>query len=320
MATGIVNVQNTGPELPLQAQEDFLSTPMFNLINSYGVEKFYAEAHQGKNTRMSRWDPLSTDGGYLDGSGVDPAPEVPIRSDIDAEMEIYAKSIVINEQVDLFNNARTQTKFVSLLGQWMREKEDLLMRDLYASSPTYINATGGTNGDVPTNPARSDFNNVESVLLGNDAQTMMESLEASEFFGTAPVRDAFVCLAHTDLTKDLQGVSGVLLKANYPTQSGLKKEEYCSISRFRVFTSSKGGIKELAASFLGNPVYKMPMYGVEAAAKIEQNGYSAGIGYRDKHIASRVAQNGELYAKFAIARALTNQQWLSGIRCTRKGG
>jgi len=33
-----------------------------------------------------------------------------------------------------------------LCGQWMRNKEDLLMRDLFASSPAYLNATGGLNG------------------------------------------------------------------------------------------------------------------------------------------------------------------------------
>ena len=49
-------------------------------------------------------------------------------------MEIYAKSIITNEQVVLWENSKTLTKFTALLGQWLREKEDLLMRDLWASS------------------------------------------------------------------------------------------------------------------------------------------------------------------------------------------
>jgi len=48
---------------------------------------------------MSRYERLSTDGGQLDGSGVDPAPEVVVRTDIDATTEIFAKTVVINEQV-----------------------------------------------------------------------------------------------------------------------------------------------------------------------------------------------------------------------------
>jgi N4-gp56 family major capsid protein len=288
---------------------------MFNLIHSFGVDLHHAEAYIGKTTRMSRFERLSTDGGQLDGSGIDPASEVPVRSDIDATMEIYAKSIVTNEQVALWNNSKTLTKFTALLGQWLREKEDLLMRDLFASSVSYINATGGINGDMPSNPARNDFNNIERILLGNDARTMLVSIDAQNKFATGPTRDSFIALAHTNLTSDLQNIQGVLLKNAYPSQEGLRPEEYCSVSRFRIFVSSKG-IKIPGASMRGNTVYRMPMYGLEAAAKIEQNNYTAVIGYRPPWVVSSVAQNSQLYAKFAIARAITNQNWISGLNCT----
>lgn len=318
VATGISTIGNVQPELPLQAIEEFLSTEQFNLVYSFGADLHYAEAHAGKTTRLSRWDPLSTDGGQLDGTGIDPAPEVPVRTDIDAEMEVFAKSVAVNEQLQLFQNERTMTKFMALLGQWMRNKEDLLMRDLYASSPAYINATGGLNADQPSEITRSAVNNVERVLLGSNARTFLSSLEATDQFGTAGVRDAFIALASTDITPDLQNVDGVQLKINYPgNQDNLKPEEYCSIGRFRFFTTSEG-IVEQNASLNGNDIYKVPMFGLESVAKIEQNTYSANVGYRPAWVVSRVAQNAELYAKFACARAITNQNWLSGLNCTQR--
>jgi N4-gp56 family major capsid protein len=313
--TGITNIFNMAPELPLQFSEDLLSTPMFNLIHSFGADLHYAEPHIGKTTRMSRYERLSTDGGQLDGSGIDPAPEVVNRSDVDATTEIYAKTVVINEQVTLFENDKVLTKFTALCGQWMREKEDLLMRDLYASSVSYINATGGINGDQPTEITRADINNIEKILLGNDARTMLEGIDADLKFGTAPTRDAFIALASTDITTDLQNVTGVLLKNAYPHQEGLRPEEYCSVSRFRFFVSSKGAFIP-NISLLGNNIYTIPMYGLEAAAKIEQNNYSAVLGYRPPFVVSSVAQNSQLYAKFAIARAITNQNWVSGLNVT----
>jgi len=313
--TGITNINNMAPELPVQAAEDLLSTPMFNLIHSFGVDLHHAESYIGKTTRMSRFERLSTDGGQLDGSGIDPASEVPVRTDIDATMEIYAKSIVTNEQVVLYENSKTLTKFTALLGQWLREKEDLLMRDLFASSVSYINATGGLNGDQPSNISLNDVNNIETVLLSNDARTMLTNLDATLKFGTAGVRDAFIALASTNLTNDLQKVQGVLLKSAYPTQEGIRPEEYCSISRFRFFVSSKAA-KTPGISMLGRTIYTIPMYGLEAAAKIEQNNYTAVIGYRPPWVVSSVAQNSQLYAKFAIARAITNQNWISGLNVT----
>jgi N4-gp56 family major capsid protein len=314
-STGITGLQNMAPELPVQASEDLLSTPMFNLIHSFGVDLHHAESYVGKTTRMSRFERLSTDGGQLDGSGIDPASEVPVRTDIDATMEIYAKSIVTNEQVVLYENSKTLTKFTALLGQWLREKEDLLMRDLFASSVSYINATGGLNGDQPSNISLNDVNNIENILSGNDARTMLTDLDATNRFGTAGVRDAFIALANTNLSSDLQKVQGVLLKSAYPTQEGIRPEEYCSISRFRFFVSSKAA-KTPGISLKGNTVYTIPMYGLEAAAKIEQNNYTAVIGYRPSWVVSSVAQNSQLYAKFAIARAITNQNWISGLNVT----
>lgn len=143
MSSGITSINNMAPELPLQFSEDLLSTPMFNLIHSFGADLHYAESHIGRTIRMSRYERLSTNGGQLDGSGIDPAPEVVVRSDVDVKTEIYAKTVVINEQVTLFENDKVLTKFTALLGQWLREKEDLRMRDLYSSSVSYINCTGG---------------------------------------------------------------------------------------------------------------------------------------------------------------------------------
>ena len=299
----------------MQALEDYLSTPQFNLIHSFGCDLYHADAYLGRTVRMSRFERLSTEGGQLDGSGIDPSSEVPVRSDIDAKTEIYAKSINVNEQVILWENPRTYSKFTGLLGQWMREKEDLLMRDLFASSVSYINCTGGLNSDSPTSISRNDINNIETILLNNDARTMLESIDAQDKFSTGPTRDAFIALASTALTQDLQGVQGVLLKNAYPAQEGLRPEEYCSVSRFRFFVSSKAA-KKTAASMLGRTVYTVPMYGVEAAGKIEQNQYTSVIGSRPAWVVSNVAQNSGLYARFAIGRAITNQNWVSGLNCT----
>ena len=317
MATGITNLSNMAPEIPLQYTEDYLSTPMFNLIHSFGADLHYADAHAGRNYRMSRVNPLSTDGGELDGSGLDPAPEVPVRVDIDAQMEIYAKTVVVNEQVELYENSRVMTKYVALLGQWMREKEDLLMRDLLSSSPAYLNATGGLNGDIPCEINRPSVNNIERLLLSNDARTVLSNVEATDRIGTAGVRDAFIALASTDISSDLQSVACVTLKSDYPSQDGLRPEEYCAISRFRFFVSSKGA-KLDNASNNGNDVYLIPMYGVEAFAKVEQNNYTARLGFRPDWVVSGVAQNSQIYGKFAIARAITNQNWLSGLKVTQR--
>jgi N4-gp56 family major capsid protein len=157
-----------------------------------------------------------------------------------------------------------------------------------------LNATGGINGQQPSEISRNDINNIERVLLGNDARTMLEGIDADLKFGTAPTRDSFIALASTDITPDLQNVSGVILKNAYPEQASLRPEEYCSVSRFRFFVSSKAAKIPGISQPSGQTVYTIPMYGLEAAAKIEQNNYSAILGYRPPFVVSSVAQNSQL--------------------------
>ncbi len=317
MATGTTTPGNFESELPIQAAEEMLSTPMFNLIHSFAADLHDAQPHGGDTTRMSRLERLNTDGGRMDGSGIDPAPEIPVRTDVDAKTEIYAKSILVNEQVDLFNNEGVQAKYKLILGQWLREKEDLLMRDLLSANVVYVSANAGQGGDNPTEITRKDCNNIEQILMSGDAKTTMEVIQAEDRFGTAAVRDAYVAMCNTAITTDIQKVEGVLLKANYPDQKGLRPEEYAQIGRFRVFVSSKG-IRLDNASLLGANVYRVPLAGMESYAKLEQNGYSARVGIIPNYAMSNVAQNYGMYAKFAIARAITNQNWISGLEVTKR--
>ena len=201
-------------------------------------------------------------------------------------MEIFAKSIIVNEQLDLWSNRGTMAKYMSLLGQWMRSKEDLLMRDLFASSISYEDCVAGGNGDIPSNPSYKDFLNREGVLNSNDTQTVMENILATDQFGTSARMDSYLGLFHSDLTAAINLVQFFVLKSGYPGRGeSVKKEEYGSVGRFRLFMSSKAQ-KIANSSDLGNATYQVPLYGVEAIGKIEQTRYTHKIGTRPDWVVS----------------------------------
>ena len=51
----------------------------------------------------------------------------------------------------------------------------------FSSSVSYLNATGGTNGDRPSNLPLNDVNNIGNDL-GTDARTMLVSIDAANKF------------------------------------------------------------------------------------------------------------------------------------------
>lgn len=61
----------------------------------------------------------------------------------------------------------TEKKF-----QKSRQTEDELTRNMLASTASTINATGGTNGDNPTEITRSDVDTIIRTLADNNAYTI----------------------------------------------------------------------------------------------------------------------------------------------------
>ncbi len=201
------------------------------------------------------------------------------------------------------------------LGVSLRQTEDQLTRDMLASTAAFINCVAGTNGDNPTNLTRSDVDDVVRALLGNNAYTILDNIEGDDKFGTAPVRDAYFALCHTDLTKDMDSVDGFIQKNQYPAPMNALRSEWGAIGNLRFLVSSIGSVSA-AASNLGNSVYNIFCVGMEAYACIEQDGYSAQFIYRPPMYDGPLALNASVGYKFAEVPRILNDLWVLNLRCT----
>ena len=103
-----------------------------------------------------------------------------------------------------------------------RQTEDQLMRDMLQATTAQINCIGGTNADNPTNITRSDVDFVVKSLRGNNAYSFISGIEGELRIGTAPVRDAYFGLGHTDLIGQLDNINGFIQKWNYKEKGSSK--------------------------------------------------------------------------------------------------
>jgi N4-gp56 family major capsid protein len=201
------------------------------------------------------------------------------------------------------------------LGVSLRQTEDELMRNMLQSTASFINCVGGTNGDNPTEITRSDVDTVVRTLRGNNAYSFLTGVEGELRFGTAPVRDAYFGLSHTDLIGQLDNVQGFIQKWNYPNQQSTLDAEWGTVANVRFLLSSIGSITP-NASLLGNNVYNIFVAGREAFAAIEQDGYSAQFIYRPPIYDSPLALNASVGYKFAEVPRIQNDTWVFNLRCT----
>lgn len=195
------------------------------------------------------------------------------------------------------------------------QTEDQLTRDMLAATASFINCVGGVNGDSPTEITRSDVDTVVRTLLNNNAYTIMDNIEGEDKFGTAPVRDAYFALCSTQLTGNLDAVSGFIQKNQYPSPMNALRSEWGAIGNLRFLVSSIGSVSQ-NASALGNNVYNIFCVGMEAYACIEQDGYSATFIYRPPIYDGPLALNASVGYKFAEVPRITNDQWVINLRAT----
>ena len=186
---------------------------------------------------------------------------------------------------------------------------------MLAATAGFINCTGGLNGDIPTEIARSDVDTVVRALLGNNAYTIMDNIEGEDKFGTAPVRDAYFALCSTDLTGNLDSVPGFIHKNQYPSPMNALRSEWGNIGSLRFLVSSIGSMAQNASS-LGNNVYNIFCTGMEAYCCVMQDSYSASFIYRPPIYDGPLALNASVGYKFAEVPRITNDLWIINLRAT----
>lgn len=309
----------TTSSLPAPIQQSFnlklLAVPTPYLIHKLFAQKDRMPRNGGTVMRYRRYNKLGTATVPLGNSGATPPNKNLTAIDIDARIDWYGDWVEINEQVVLANQESVLNETALLLGIGLRETEDQLTSQMLASTASQVNSVNGTNGDVPTNLTQADVNVVTQALLSADARMFLSGIAGEDRFGTAPIRNAYVALCHTDLTSDLNGVNDFISVAQYPDQARVMDGEWGAVDNMRFFVSSFGSVSP-NASANGNDVYNIFCLGKESYACVEQDGASARFIYRPAVYSGPLAQNVTLGYKFAEVPRILNDSWISNLRAT----
>jgi len=302
---------------PLQASFSMklLSVPTPYLIHKLGADLKTMPRNGGTTSRMRRYNPLATAMVPLGNSGITPPPQNLTAINIDAAISFYGTYILMNEQVTLTAQDPVLNEASIRLGVSLRQTEDQLMRDMLASSIAFVNCTNGTDGDSPTEITRADIDIVTRSLRNANARPFIAGMEGEMKIGSAPVRDAFLALGHTNLIGQIDNCTGFIQKWNYPNQQSTIEAEHGSVGNMRFMLSSVGSVIP-NASMLGADVYNIFCHGKEAFAAIEMDQYAAQFIYLPPIYSGPLALNASLGYKMAEVPRLLQDSWMVRLRCT----
>lgn len=249
-----VNINNMPPQIQQNYTDKLLSTPERNCIHNLFASVIEVSDNDGFINRQSRYDALETFEVPLDNAQLNPPAQLLTRVDVDCRVRNYATYVVLTKQVTMTNQDPILNSAAARLGQAYKETSDILQRDSLESSASIVNCVGGSNGDLPTEMALSDLDDIVAVLQGNDGEYITNMIGASDKIGTSPLGDAYAMMCTSRMIPVLNNITGFRRKFEYGTGAiNTLSSEWGGVNNVRVFQSSQGSVS-LDASLLGNDV------------------------------------------------------------------
>jgi len=272
--------------------------------------------NQGFIDRQSRYDRLDLFPVPLDDSQVNPPAQQLNRVDVDCRVRVYATYIVLTRQVTITNEDPVLNSAAARLGQALRETQDALVRDQLESSASVINCVGGTDGDLPTEMAISDVDDVVTVLQNNSGEYITSIVEADLKFGTSPIGDSYGCMLTTRMIPVLNNIAGFVRKFAYPHIDKTLAAEWGGVDNVRFFISEQGSVTP-SASLLGNDIANCFVAAKESYKVVWQAGGKARFiylppGYNNDPCMLRHTAGCSFYQ----GQCITNDLWIQNLRST----
>lgn len=311
-----VSISTMPPQIQQRYNAKLLSTPERNLVHMLFAVPVELPDNQGFIDRQSRYDRLDLFPVPLDDSQTNPPAQQLNRVDVDCRVRVYATYIVLTRQVTITNEDPVLNSAAARLGQSLRETQDVLVRDQLESSASIINCVGGVNGDLPTEMAISDVDDIVTVLQNNSAEYITNIVEADLKFGTSPIGDSYGCMLTTRMIPVLNNVAGMVRKFQYPNISQTLSTEWSGVNNVRFFVSEQGSVTP-NASLLGNDIANCFVAAKESYKVVWQAGGKARFiylppGYNNDPCMLRHTAGCSFYQ----GQCITNDLWIQNLRST----
>ena len=312
-----VNLGNMPSQIQQNYTNKLLSTPERNCIHNLFASVIEVQDNDGFINRQSRYDALDTFEVPIDNAQLNPPSQLLSRVDVDCRVRNYATYIVLTRQVTITNQDPILNASAARLGQAYKETSDVLQRDNLESSASVVNCVGGLNGDLPTEMAVSDLDEIVALLQTNDGEYITNMIDASRKIGTSPLGDAYAMMCHSRMIPVLNNISGFRRKFEYGTGSiDTLSSEWGGVNNVRVFQSSQGSISK-NASLLGNDIANCFITAYEGYKVVFQAGGRARYIYTPPGVLNDPAHLRHAAAcSFYQGQCVNNDLWVQNLRST----
>lgn len=231
----------------------------------FGMKKGVPDGH-GKTIRFSRYEELDEATQALN-EITDPDGQTMIVTRMDAELKEYGDIITITDAVKKTNRDPVLMAGTIRLGEQMGRTLDTLTLDTLVSTGSVYNCQYGNNLRAITNVTDKDLDDINDILMVNDATQFESEQLGSDKFGSAPLDASYYTMGHVKMLKDLKKLESWAATKNYPREMAKKIAEKGATDFQRWCLTSKGSVDSTA----GYAIYDFITCGMDAYGIIDMD-------------------------------------------------
>ena len=261
MADTLTTTTQVDPAVSTFYDRVLLQAATANLVHLKWAQHARFDKKNGNTYKWRRYANLTAATTPL-AEGINPPGQLLSKSDLVAVVSWYGDFVHITDVIDLTVEDAVLTIAAQKLGEQADRTFDLLMRDILVATASSTNATGGANGETPTEMTRPDIDGVVLAMLANDAKMISEMIMGKNGQGTSPVREAFRAIVRTALLDDLEDVAGFKPISEYPMQGDVDgMTEWGATGNVRWHQTSIGNVTTDDPAQYNIPIIGMDAYG-----------------------------------------------------------
>lgn len=186
--------------------------------------------------------------------GITPTSLTITVTDLTETLQRYGGFIEYTDDVEDYNEDPAITEFTTLCGEDSGMVLDKVWRDkLNAGTSVFRGGSVASRNLIVTGVSTTEFNRIRRTLADADAMPFEANIKPSTGVGTTPIRSAYICIVHPDVTYDLENLTGWIPVSQYSNPSVAYDREVGAYKNFRFIETTNAKFWADAGGSTGGP-------------------------------------------------------------------
>ena len=251
-----------------------------------------------------------------DGTNIKAADSVTVTEE-EIALDHYGAYIEITDEAEMYNLDKIKSKYLKLQSNQAKRTAEQIIKDkiynglavVYAGTATTRNEVGA--GALKMTPANFDL--IIDKFTQQGGETIEEMIAGSTTVSTEAINEAYICICHHSMRKDLEAMTGFVKSINYGEQKTLPGE-FGSYDKIR-FIEDREGETVMDTNTTPNVILQGVVFAADAYATLTLKGSRnlRTIMHDASVVGGPLEQFSTIGWKMIMGAGILNQEWIVRI-------